>query len=263
MSSETQNSASGSVPSWMVTFADLMALMMTFFVLLYSFSKIDEQRYRSLVNSMGQGFDGVQWIKRKLSGKDRIGPQPGIVSPQIDKVMPKPHKPVTQKPANRVQKDKPNTPTQNDRLTGMLRAQLGHEITTGKIYLERQGDNIVIRFPESVSFTSGSDMLAKDFIPVVHRISDILSLSDGEIVVAGYTDDHPISTLRFRSNWELSAARAVTVVHYLLETNKIDARRVVVSGYADTKPLVPNTSEENRMKNRRVEISVSEAKAGQ
>jgi flagellar motor protein MotB len=215
------------------------------------------------VNSMAQGFDGVQWIKRKLSGKDRIGPEPGIISPQVTKVMPKPHKPAMQKAAGKMQKEKYNTPTQNDRLASMLRAQLGHEIATGKIFLERQGDKVIIRFPESVSFTSGSDTLAQDFIPVIHRISDILSHSNGKIVVAGHTDDHPISTLRFRSNWELSAARAVSVVHYLLETNKIDPKRVVVSGYADTKPLEPNTSEENRMKNRRVEIRVSEGKAEQ
>jgi chemotaxis protein MotB len=74
------------------------------------------------------------------------------------------------------------------------------------------------------------------------------------VVVAGHTDDVPISTSRFRSNWELSSARAVTVVHSLLGNPSVDATRVVVEGHADSQPLAPNDTPDNRAKNRRVEL---------
>ncbi len=77
---------------------------------------------------------------------------------------------------------------------------------------------------------------------------------DSRVVVAGHTDDIPISTDWYRSNWELASSRAVTVAHYMLENKGVDPGRLVIEGYADTRPLVANTSAENRAKNRRVEI---------
>ena len=78
----------------------------------------------------------------------------------------------------------------------------------------------------------------------------------GTIAVAGHTDERPIFTSRFRSNWDLSSARAVSVIHHILQETDIPPYRMVVQGYADSRPLVPNNTEEQRALNRRVEISV-------
>jgi chemotaxis protein MotB len=86
------------------------------------------------------------------------------------------------------------------------------------------------------------------------RISAVLAAKPGRILVAGHTDNVPISTGRFRSNWELSSARAVTVLHSMLRNNDIDEKRIVVQGLADTQPLVDNDSPQNRAMNRRVEL---------
>jgi chemotaxis protein MotB len=86
------------------------------------------------------------------------------------------------------------------------------------------------------------------------RISAVLAAKPGRILVAGHTDDVPISTGRFRSNWELSSARAVTVLHSMLRNNDIDEERIVVQGFADTQPLVDNDSPQHRAMNRRVEL---------
>ena len=91
-------------------------------------------------------------------------------------------------------------------------------------------------------------------LDVMNRIGDAVVKSPGKVVVAGHSDDVPISTKRFRSNWELSSARAVTVVHALLQNPDIEATRVLVEGHADSHPLVPNDSSENRAINRRVEL---------
>ncbi|MCW9023163.1 MAG: OmpA family protein [Gammaproteobacteria bacterium] len=259
-------------PAWMVTFADLMALMMTFFVLLYSFSKIDEDKYKSIVDSMAKGFDGVQWIKRRLIEDDIIGPDPGIIAPPvISKPEPKPEpepepdiaeKPIVQENSVEVSQKPvpPEPPEPNQVLLDQLNQGLEKEIAKGLMHVEQQGNKVVIRFPEDVSFTSGSDQLVKNFVPVIHRISTILHNSKGKITIAGHTDDRPISTKRFRSNWELSSSRAVSVTHRLLETQQIDKKQITVVGHADTQPLVPNTSNEQRAKNRRVEISIFKAK---
>ena len=254
--------SSGNVPAWMVTFADLMALMMTFFVLLYSFSKVDEERYKSVVNSMARGFDGVQWIKRRLIDGDIIGPQPGVVTPPVVTKF----KPVISEPQpveqtqQEISKPVPQH-GQSEILFAQLNQDLEKEIATGLIYIEQKGDKVVIRFPENVSFTSGSNQLVQDFVPVIYRISTILKNSKGKIMIAGHTDDRPISTDRFRSNWELSISRAVSVAHHLLETHLVDRHQIVVAGHADTQPLEPNNSDEQRAKNRRVEISVFEDKS--
>jgi len=89
------------------------------------------------------------------------------------------------------------------------------------------------------------------------RISKVLATKPGKITVAGHSDNIPISTGRFRSNWELSSARAVTVLHSMLRNKDIVEDRVVVEGFADTRPLVDNDSPQNRAKNRRVELIIT------
>ncbi len=256
MNNETPPLESNKVPAWMVTFADLMALMMTFFVLLYSFSKIDADKYKSVVDSMAKGFDGVQWIKRHLLDDDIIGPEPGVIAPPIDITIPEK---TNQKPAERLQQTitPPEfQPNQSEIIFSRISRDLEKEIALGLLYVQNKGDRVVIRFPEKASFSSGSYLLVEDFVPIIHRISTILHNSQGKIMVAGHTDDRPIFTERLRSNWELSSSRAVSVAHRLLETHQIDRKRVVVAGHADTQPLAPNNSDVERAKNRRVEIIV-------
>lgn len=246
------------IPAWMVTFADLMALMMTFFVLLYSFSKIDEGKYKSIVISLSEGFDGVQWIKKHMLNEDIIGPEPGVITPPvIKKFIPDTVKPeLTGQPQqellNPVVQSK-----ESEHIFSRLKQDFEKEIASELIDVHQKGNKVVIRFPENVSFPSGSDQLVKAFIPVIHRISAVLKNAQGKIVIAGHTDDRPIATKRFRSNWELSTSRAVSVARHLLETQQVDRNHIIVAGHADTQPLVANDSEEHRAKNRRVEISIS------
>ena len=92
---------------------------------------------------------------------------------------------------------------------------------------------------------------------MIERVSETLNKIDGNIIVAGHTDNVPISNYEYRSNWELSAARAANVVHYLITKGKVDSGRIQIRAHADTKPLVANNSWENRAKNRRVEIIIA------
>ena len=94
------------------------------------------------------------------------------------------------------------------------------------------------------------------FIPVLDKLQELLSTTSGRIVVAGHTDNLPINTVAYPSNWILSAARAASVVDYLTKSNIADSDRIEIRAYADTQPVAPNDSVENRAKNRRIEINL-------
>lgn len=137
-------------------------------------------------------------------------------------------------------------------------AKLMDEIRKGRIEVETQGREIVIRVKEKGSFESGSAKLQDSFIPIMDKIRGAIENIKGVYAVAGHTDDIPISTIRFRSNWELSSARSVSVAHELLKAGTMPPELFTIVGHGDTKPLVENDSADNRSLNRRVEIIINQ-----
>jgi chemotaxis protein MotB len=137
-----------------------------------------------------------------------------------------------------------------------LQEMLDTEISDGLLDVETEDTKIIIRIQEKGSFPSGRANLNPEFFEVISKITDVIATTPGKIVVAGHTDNVPISTKRFRSNWELSSARAVTVVHAMLSNAAIDEGRFLIQGYADSQPLVSNDTSENRALNRRVELVI-------
>lgn len=143
-----------------------------------------------------------------------------------------------------------------------IRKKLKKEIAEGILELvsDKDQEKVTLYIKEKSSFDSASAELKPEFKPVIVKIGDVISKMQGIISVSGHTDDRPIQTARFRSNWELSASRAVSVTHALLETSKILPQRFQVRGHADTIPRDTNKTKEGRAKNRRVEISVIKAR---
>lgn len=251
------------LPAYMATFADLMSLLMCFFVLLLSFAEIDALKYKMVVRSLENAF-GVQ---REVV-HDEIPEGTSIIAQEFSPGEPKPT------PLKVVRQDTMDETREQLKVTAdaeqlaqqqvkevaeetqEFREALEKEIQDGLIVVESQFSRIVIRIREKGSFPSGDARLNPGFIPILGKIHDVLLNTDGRIAVAGHTDNVPINTTRYRSNWELSTSRATSVVHELLEPGQIPAERFVLEGYADTKPLVPNDTMENRAKNRRVEIIV-------
>lgn len=137
-----------------------------------------------------------------------------------------------------------------------LAQTLKEEVDDGMIQIETQGASIVIRTREKGSFPSGEARFDPAFKPVLTKLRESMSGVEGTIAVAGHTDNIPIKTHLYRSNWDLSSARAVSVVHALLENNALQAARFVVEGHGDAHPLVPNDTSDNRAHNRRVEITI-------
>ncbi len=368
------------LPAWVMTFADLMSLLMCFFVLLLSFSEMDVSKYKEMAGSMKNAF-GVQRdikVREPPKGINVIAREfsPGIPEPTVMNVVrqmttndlrvnldlgKERRRPVpTPKADHEPDKDKTLKPEENARnmadkqagqkagqkadqkadkesgklahlMPGKQRSQadglsesqkkelakakalavarleeklqaeqqltgpgseknkgvtvdrkdleklieaemaekkrkklqqsaklisdaLGREIKDGSIDVETVGQKIIIRVREKASFSSGLAELKSVFRPILARVSKILKGSEGKIIVAGHTDNVPIYTERFRSNWELSSARAVSVAHEMMLATSIPSDRFLIQGYADTAPMVKNNSAVNRAKNRRVEI---------
>ncbi len=250
------------IPAWMATFADLMCLLMCFFVLLFAFSKVEEEKFKAVAGSMREAFGGIQYIKS--NSEDPVpGMEAGVVSRTGSMTIPLDQRAQQQnQQQNQQQSQQQIKQTQAEDLLKELRAQMQKEIDEESIIVERDGENVVIRFPEHVSFSSGKAQLVSTALPIIRRVMGLIG-DDKEVVVAGHTDDIPIRGGRFRSNWELSAARAAAVAEHVLKEGTVDPLHMTVAGYADTRPLEPNNSRENRAKNRRVEIIVRSLDSGE
>lgn len=150
------------------------------------------------------------------------------------------------------------TQDQLDQSTQDITKVLEEAIEDGRINVAQDEDQrrIVIRIEEKGSFPSGSADLTYDFETLLLDMADVLAEIPGRLTVEGHTDDIPIRTSRFYSNWDLSAARAAAVANALLAVEEVEPTRLAVKGLADTKPRVSNDTVESRAKNRRVEIIV-------
>jgi chemotaxis protein MotB len=282
----------------MGTFADLMSLLMCFFVLLLSFSEMDVQKFKQLAGSMAFAF-GVQnkiEVKDIPKGTSVIAMEfrPGRPDPTPIDTLQQETVDMTQQTLNfqageedsaggrqeqREDKtgglsDNPDEQTQaqpetetaamQEQVNDMVKKiaeQMEQQIQDGAIELESLGQQIIIRIRENGSFPSGSTFLQPRFKPIVQQIGAILKDIPGEITVSGHTDNDQVSDELNSNNWELSAKRAVSVAVELLQGTGLEKDRIVVVGHADTRALVPNDTEANRRRNRRVEISIMQGKA--
>lgn len=313
---------------WVVTFADLMSILLTFFILILSFSSLDTNKYRDLVGSVEEAFGMVE--ESRVAGVIEVNgkpvfkeilipipidtmPPPRIVKPADEglegsksmgdengdekedggKVAGKPGEVASREALEKEEAKEARTPEELareaakakagkpgeaegsgamgkkeslglgkekepglDEIYRRLAKALKTEIAQEKLELNREANRIIIRFPSHIAFDSGSDELRNQFLALLDTVARVMTASKDAIIVAGHTDDVPISTSRFRSNWDLSTARAVSVVHRLQKRYDIDPGRITVQGFADTRPLRPNDSNENRAKNRRVEVII-------
>ncbi|MEM7100613.1 MAG: flagellar motor protein MotB [Pseudomonadota bacterium] len=277
---EEESGDSGGGAGWLATFADLMSLLMCFFVLLLSFSEMDVLKFKRLAGSMKQAF-GVQ---QKLRVND---PPKGtsIIAKEFSPGTPRPTplnqiwQKTTDESRNSLEVACQDLGSSNtgesgdaqkmivvDKIKDLvgdtekdaieMAQALSKEIAAGVLEIETAGRRITIRIKEHGNFASGSSDMSAAFKPVLKIIRQELRDMEGRIIVEGHTDDDPIATARFRSNWALSSARAVSVAHGLFEDPEIDQERFTITGYAETKPLVSNTTAAGKARNRRVEVVV-------
>lgn len=248
----------GGAPAWMATFADLMSLLMCFFVLLLSFSEMDIQKYKQVAGSMKFAFGVQRDVKADVVPKGT-----SVIKQEFSpgKPQPTPIKVVQQQTRDDSRDDvRINTSMtpELDELLERIEQELEREIDEEMVEIEVLADSIMMRIREADAFPSGSAALQSGFLPVLDKVENILEGEpDGRIIVAGHTDNVPIATATYPSNWVLSASRSASVVHYLSEVRSIDPTRMEIRAFADTQPVANNDTPENRARNRRIEINIS------
>ncbi|MFG6175652.1 flagellar motor protein MotB [Halomonas sp. THAF12] len=255
----TQPKRSG-VASWMVTYADLMSLLMCFFVLLLSFAEIDAERFERLAGELARAF-GVQ---REVPAEQI----PMGTSPAFDRFAPgRPQPTPLEQVRQSTSEERPRhdtfrgtlETTQDQRMRAVSRevaVLLEDAVAKGQVRVEADEQRIVMRIQEQSTFRSGEARVLAPFAELLGQISEVLVDVPGRLEVDGHTDDVPIGDSRYASNWDLSAARAASVANVLMDNPRMDPQRLVVRGFADTRPLVEEPTAQARARNRRVEITI-------
>ncbi len=230
---------------WLVSYADFITLLFAFFVVMYALSSINEGKYRVLSDSIASAFRNV----------------PGSTVGAMTQVNPNAPTPVAI-PFKKPQVANIKTDPQRIQNREVLRNK-AKEITAALAPLVQQGQvrvtegalGITVEINASVLFDSGEARLQILAIRALTAVGQILATTDFPITVEGHTDNAPINTPLFPSNWELSGARAASVVRLFVDTG-VDARRLTVSGYADQRPIADNVTVDGRQRNRRVAINM-------
>lgn len=223
---------------WLVSYADFITLLFAFFVVMYSVSSVNEGKFRTVSESI----------------KAALHP---IVSPHVSATP-------FQVGHNASASVSPNLAPSRDLAVRRLRQVVKLLQSNGQSdrirMIERGDSDIVLSLPELVLFQAGEANLRAEAMPILQALSEVLIELDRQVKVQGHTDNVPIRTAQFPSNWELSAIRAVMVVRAMHELYGVPTESLSAIGYADSQPVVDNATPENRAKNRRVEIVVLERK---
>ncbi len=289
---DLKEESEGGLPPWLATFADLMSLLMCFFVLLLSFSEMDAQKFKRLAGSMAQAF-GVQnrlEVMEAPKGTSIVAQEfgPSIPEPtplaeiyqRVEDVqgstldiqcsdqfdveqghenLEGPPKVENSQLSDSIEKRLDELIAQTEADASDFADALAESINSGKIEVETQGRTIVIRIKEAGSFMTHSAALSADYVPILEKVRKLLKKKAGRVSVEGHTDNIRVSNDRFRSNWELSSARAVSVSHELLAYDELHPERFSIVGYGETRPISTNDTTEGRSLNRRVEIMLHQS----
>jgi chemotaxis protein MotB len=217
-----------SSPAWMTTFSDMMTLLLTFFVLLLSFSNMDEVKFEQAAHSL-KGALGI--LKTYPSPRNKLGIY--MNSEEI----------------NRQREILENVQELRHKAEEMEMAE--------NINVQITENGLLIQLGDKVLFDVGEADLKSIACPLLDIVGKTIRDKAAVVLVSGHTDNVPIRTEEYPSNWELSSARAIRVVKYLIEDAAVSPELLGATAYSEYKPIVANDSEENRRKNRRVEFLVT------
>lgn len=224
--------------TWLDTYADTVTLLMTFFVLLYSLSTLDEAKVQQVSIAFNQVMSG--------KASDSIL-QYNLYDGEVPLVGGESKTEYT----DSSQKMASNEQTYEEVKEFVEQSGLSDSITVAP---GEKGVNLQMK--DSILFETGKSDLKDNSRTILDQLSSLIANLPNNIVIEGHTDNVPISTSEYESNWELSTNRATTVVKYFIEQKHLNASRFSASGYGEYQPIVPNTSDENRAKNRRVNILI-------
>ena len=226
---------------WLVSYADFITLLFAFFVVMYALSTVNEGKYRILSDSMVSAFRNIQ--------ANSSTQMPIVVTPPIA---------LAQKQNQAVRQQEVEKQKRRDKMRNVAKELLevmAPLIEQGKVRVIETSRGVTIEINDSILFSPGQALLQPVSSRAMRAIAQVLAPTDFPITIEGHTDNVPINTAQFPSNWELSAVRATTVLR-LFSDSGVAADRLTAIGYADTRPVEPNVLADGRARNRRVTILI-------
>ena len=228
---------------WLVSYADFITLLFAFFVVMYAMSSVNDGKYRVLSNSLGYAFGNVP----PIPDLPPIAMQPPV---QLKSQEIAARKNATQRRQQEKMRD----------MAGDILKVLAPLVKDGRVRVTQSSRGITVEINASVLFAPGQATLAEDSSHTLRAIAQVVKDHEHEIQVEGHTDNVPIRTANFPSNWELSTARSSSVVRLFIDSG-VDARRLTALGYGENRPVESNDAPEGRARNRRVTVTVLSAAA--
>jgi chemotaxis protein MotB len=231
---------------WLVSYADFITLLFAFFVVMFAISQVDAQKLGRFVQSVNVAFEmkGVfpesdpHPIQLDPSAGGGLGIRPNIAPPKITVQ-------AGMVPSRRAQQ-----------VRRALESMPGMSRLEGKVHVRIDQRGVTVSLSEAGFFDTGSAQVREDAVPMLRDLAEALKVAESPIAVEGHTDNVPIKTPLYPSNWELSTVRATSIVRYLIEQQGYDPLRLSATGFAEYRPVGDNASPEGRTQNRRVDIVI-------
>lgn len=234
--------------SWLDTYADTITLLMTFFVLLYSMSSVDAKKFESIASALnsvltGHSADSILQYDVYQGNAPIIGQESNSGDNNANAK--------EQENLNKGD-EKTEKETTYEQVSKFVQAN----DLSSLVSIKSDDRGVIIQIKDSILFETGKAELKQESQGMLDKINALISTLPNNIIVEGHTDNVPINTSQFPSNWELSGARAARVVRYFVNEKGQNASRFKAQGLADTQPIVANDSEEHKAQNRRVNILI-------
>lgn len=225
---------------WLISYADFITLLFAFFVVMYSISSVNVSKYQTFSDSLSKAFS---------KKPDSAATAP--VNSEQEKML----KELVDRRTARLGEQQRKLQERMQAIAGGLSQVMSNMINSGLVSINQNKRGVVIDISASSLFKTGEAALQPEMLGTLRQVAAVLSKEGYAIEVEGHTDDVPIKTVQFPSNWELSSARASSVARMLIDNGVLE-KRVAVVGLAANQPIVSNDGPENRAKNRRVTILI-------
>lgn len=243
---QQETSGGGGAPAWMATFSDMMTLLLTFFILLYSISSVDAVKFKNISESLQSVLMGEK-NSSILEEEGTVEDIP-LDEPKFDE---------SEAPDEVVPEDEQ---LRVDKETLDMYEKVEEYVTEkgllADVTVSLNENGVFVNIKEAILFEPGRASLIAGGQELLDSLEDLFLQFENKIVVEGHTDDVPMSSAMYPSNWELSSGRAIQVVRYLSEVKSIPNSRLSAVAYGEYRPMVPNDSAENRALNRRVNLLI-------
>jgi len=229
--------------TWLIPYADLLTLLLALFIVLFASAQVDQKKLAQLAEAFNAAF------KSSGSSAAIFDQKPSMIEPTTREALQE------IKEQGKKQGELQET-AQLGKLKEKLDKYIGENNLTWKLHTVLSQDGLLIRIKDSALFSSGSAELIPESRQLGAEIAKMLTTLSQKITISGHTDNVPIHTSQFPSNWELSSSRAVNFMKYLLAQEALEPERFSAIGYGEYQPIAPNNTEEGRSKNRRVEVLI-------